>query len=72
MHIYICTYTCMYGHTHIYIYMYISQHMDLSNINALCLGGGTGVPYEYAFPASLVTTASSSENVKIGKSQVQK
>ena len=38
---YICTYTCMYAHTHIYIYIYISQHVDLSNINALCLGGGT-------------------------------
>ena len=37
----ICTYTCMYAHTHIYIYIHISQHVDLSNINALCLGGGT-------------------------------
>ena len=27
------------AYTHIYIYF--SQHVDLSNINALCLGGGT-------------------------------
>ena len=42
----ICTYTCTYAHTHIYIYIYVSQHVDHSNINALCLGGGTGVPDE--------------------------
>ena len=30
-----------------------------------------GVPDEYAFPASLVAPATSYENVKIGKCQVQ-
>ena len=35
----VCMYVCTY--THLYIHIYLSQHVDLSNINALCLGGGT-------------------------------
>ena len=31
----VCTYT------RLYIHIYSSQHVDLSNIKALCLGGGT-------------------------------
>ena len=45
VHPYTYKYTYMYiymhVHTHIYIYIYISQHVDLPNINALCLGGLT-------------------------------
>ena len=60
---------CRYSHLHIHIYF--SQHVDLSNIKALCLGGGTRCSGRVSIPASLVTPATSYENVKIGKSLVQ-
>ena len=39
IYMYIYMHVCTYTHLHIHIYF--SQHVDLSNINALCLGGGT-------------------------------
>ena len=53
---YICTYTCMYAHTYIYIYIYIPQHVDLSNINALCHGGGTRCSGRVGVPCFTVDT----------------
>ena len=35
IYMHVCTYT------HLCIHTYLSQHVDLLNINALCLGGGT-------------------------------
>ena len=44
-YVYKCKYMYIYMHvstyTHLYVHIYSSQHVDLSNINALCLGGGT-------------------------------
>ena len=39
--LYMYIYMHVYTYTHLYIHIYFSQHVDLSNINALCLGGGT-------------------------------
>ena len=39
IYMYIYMHVCTY--IHLYIHIYYSQHVDLSNINALCLGGGT-------------------------------
>ena len=48
IYMHVCTYI------HLYIHIYYSQHVDLSNINALCLGGGTrcwGLSYQFDWHA---------------------
>ena len=62
----------MYAHTYIYIYIYIHHSMWTSQTSTRYVWKAEpGVPDEQAFPASLVTPATSYENVKIGNSQVQ-
>ena len=39
-----CTYTSIYKYTN------ISQYVDISNINALCLGGGNGCSGRVSVP----------------------
>ena len=47
VHLYVYQYIYMYiymhvcTYIHLYIHIYYSQHVDLSNINALCMGDGT-------------------------------
>ena len=38
IYMYIYMHECTY--THLFIHIYSSEHVDLSNINALCLGAG--------------------------------
>ena len=62
----------MYAHTYIYIYIHIIHSMWTSQTSTRYVWEAEpGVPDEYAFPSSLVTPATSYENVKIGNSQVQ-
>ena len=69
IYMYIYMHVCTY--THLYIHIYSSQHVDLSNINALCLGGGTRCSGRVSVPCFTSDTCHKLWNVKIGKSQVQ-
>ena len=60
----------MHIHTSIYTYIFHSMWTTQTSTRYVW-EAEPGVPDEYAFPASLVTPATSYENVKIGNSQVQ-
>ena len=55
----------MYKCMHIYVHAYLLQHVDLSNINALCLGGGTRCSGRVRVPYFTSDPATSYENVKL-------
>ena len=60
----------MHIHTSIYTHIFHSMWTPKTS-TCYVWEAEPGVPDESAFPASLVTPATSYENVKIGKSQVQ-